>query len=49
MIDTVKIVAKGAGGVALSFWEVLPDVLRLFILLATLIHIIVKIYKDLKK
>jgi len=49
MIDTVKTAVKGAGGIALSFWDVLPDLLRLLILLATLAHIIVKINKDLKE
>ena len=41
--DTVMTIAQGASGVALSFWEVLPDMLRLGILMATLLHIIVKI------
>ena len=52
MIDTLKssiaTIAQGAGGIALSFWEVLPDILRVCILLATLIHIIVRINKDFK-
>jgi len=52
MIDTLKastiIAAQGAGGIALSFWEVLPEALRMCILLATLVHIIVRIKKDLK-
>ena len=52
MIDTVKSVAgttvQGVGGIALSFWEVLPEALRMLILLATLIHIVVRIKKDLK-
>ena len=52
MIDTVKSIAgtavQGVGGIALSFWEVLPDILRVCILLATLIHIIVRINKDFK-
>ncbi len=47
--DTVMTIAQGAGGVALSFWEVLPDMLRLGILMATLIHILVKIIKDYNK
>jgi hypothetical protein len=38
-----------AGGVALSFWEVLPDMLRLGILIATLIHILIKIVNDYNK
>ena len=47
--DTLMTVAQGAGGVALSFWEVLPDMLRLGILLATLFHIMLKIIKDYNK
>ena len=52
MRDTLKssitTTAQGVGGIALSFWEVLPDILRIGILLATLIHIAVKIKKDIK-
>ncbi len=47
--DTLMTVAQGAGGVALSFWEVLPDMLRLGILIATLIHILIKIINDYNK
>ena len=47
--DTLITVAQGAGGVALSFWEVLPDMLRLGILIATLIHILIKIINDYNK
>ena len=46
---TLMTVAQGAGGVALSFWEVLPDMLRLGILIATLIHILIKIINDYNK
>jgi len=52
MIDTLKSTAgttvQGIGGIALSFWEVLPEVLRICILLATLVHIIIRIRKDFK-
>tara|TARA_R110002020_G_scaffold226710_1_gene437165 strand:- start:308 stop:460 length:153 start_codon:yes stop_codon:yes gene_type:complete len=47
--DTLITISQGAGGVALSFWEVLPDMLRLGILIATLAHIILKIIKDYNK
>ena len=47
--DPLMTVAQGAGGVALSFWEVLPDMLRLGILIATLIHILIKIVNDYNK
>ena len=47
--DSLITMAQGAGGVALSFWEVLPDMLRLGILIATLAHIIIKIINDYNK
>ena len=47
--DTLITISQGAGGVALSFWEVLPDMVRLGILVATLAHILVKIVKDYNK
>ena len=47
--DTLITISQGAGGVALSFWEVLPDMLRLGILLATLAHITLKLIKDCNK
>ena len=47
--DSLITASQGAGGVALSFWEVLPDMLRLGILLATLVHIMLKIIKDYNK
>mgnify|MGYP003153683005 FL=1 len=47
--DSLITVSQGAGGVALSFWETLPDMLRLAILIATLLHITIKIVKDYNK
>tara|TARA_R100000458_G_C8249275_1_gene226561 strand:- start:1066 stop:1224 length:159 start_codon:yes stop_codon:yes gene_type:complete len=47
--DSLITVGQGAGGVALSFWEVIPEVLRILILFATLTHITVKIIKDWNK
>ena len=47
--DSIITVSQGAGGVALSFWDALPGMLRLAILLATLLHIIMKIVKDYNK
>ena len=47
--DSLITISQGIGGVALSFWEVLPDILRMGILIATLTHIIVKIIKDYNK
>jgi hypothetical protein len=48
MEDSVKTIAQGVGGVVLSFWEFLPDALRLLVLIATLTHIVIRIKKDLK-
>ena len=51
-MDTVKdsliTAGKGGGAIALSLWEALPDLVRLGILVATFIHIVIKIRKDLK-
>ena len=49
MKDSLITVSQGAGGVALSFWDALPDMLRLAILVATLAHITMKIVKDYNK
>ena len=52
MIETLKdaiiTAGKGGGAIALSLWEVLPELVRLGILIGTLIHIVIKIRKDLK-
>ena len=47
--DSVITAGQGAGGVALSFWDVLPEMLRVLILFATLTHITIKIVKDFNK
>ena len=47
--DSVITASQGAGGVALSFWEVLPEMLRVAILIATLAHITMKLVKDFNK
>ena len=46
--DSLVTVGQGAAGITLSFWSALPDILRVAILIATLIHIMVKINKDRK-
>tara|TARA_Y100001938_G_scaffold147592_1_gene229114 strand:+ start:3175 stop:3339 length:165 start_codon:yes stop_codon:yes gene_type:complete len=46
--DSLITAGQGATGIAISFWSALPDALRVGILIATLIHIIVKIKKDIK-
>ena len=39
---------QGIGGILVSLWDALPDILRLSVLIGTLVHIVVKIRKDLK-
>ena len=55
-MDTLKTIIKspvgtvfeGAAGIMLTLWDKLPELLRLLIGFATLIHIIVRIKKDMK-
>ena len=55
-MDTLKTIIKspigtvfeGAAGILLTLWDRLPEVLRILIGVATLVHIIVRIKKDLK-
>ena len=46
--DSLITIGQGSGAIALSLWTVLPDIIRLGILIATFIHIVIKIRKDLK-
>ena len=55
-MDTLKNIIKspigtafeGTAGILLTLWDWLPEILRIFIGIATLTHIIVKIKKDMK-
>ena len=47
--DSLITVSQGAGGVALSFWDALPDMLRKGILVVTLAHITIKMVKEYNK
>ena len=47
--DSLVTVGQGTAGVALSFWEVLPDILRIAILFLTAARITLKIIKDYYK
>tara|TARA_R100000808_G_C2012133_1_gene64205 strand:+ start:203 stop:358 length:156 start_codon:yes stop_codon:yes gene_type:complete len=38
---------QGIGGILVSLWDVLPDMLRLGVLIGTFVHIVIKIRKDL--
>ena len=56
-MDTLKTIIRspigtvfeGAAGIMLTLWDRLPEVLRILIGLATLIHIIVRIKKDMRQ
>ena len=55
-MDTLKTIIKspigtvfeGTAGILLTLWDRLPEVLRILIGIATLVHIIVRIKKDTK-
>ena len=47
--DSLITAGQGTAGVVLSFWEVLPDILRIAILFLTAAHITLKIVKDYNK
>jgi len=48
--DTLKSISgtvlQGTGGIMLSLWDALPDILRITLLVLTCIHIFIKIRKD---
>jgi len=46
--STTGTAITGASGVALSYWSVIPEVLRILILLVTLTHLTVKLFKEFK-
>ena len=47
MLDTLKTSCAGVGGLALTFREWLPDLVRLGIGIATLAYMIVKLRKEM--
>ena len=55
-MDTLKTIIKspvgtvfeGIAGIMLTLWDRLPELLRILIGLATLMHIVIRIKKDLK-
>ena len=49
VVDTVKTTTIGVGGFWMSFWEVLPDIVRLGVGVATLVYLIVKIRKEINE
>ena len=49
LVDAVKTTTIGVGGFWMSFWEVLPDMVRLGVGVATLVYLIVKIRKEINE
>ena len=49
MIDSVKTVATGVGGMTVTWLDRLPVVVRVGVGIATIIYIGVKTYKEYKK
>ena len=48
MIDTLKTSCAGVGGLALTFMEWLPDLVRLGIGIVTLVYVVVRLRKEMK-
>ena len=48
MLDSLRTVTAGAGGIVVTWMEWLPILVRVLVGLATFIYICVKIYKLLK-
>ena len=46
--DSLITIGQGGGAIALSLWTALPDIVRLGVLVATFVHIVIKINKELK-
>ena len=49
MIDSLKTIAAGAGGITITWIEWLPVAVRVGVGIATIIYIGVKTYKEYKK
>ena len=48
MLDTLKTTGAGIGGFWLSLWGWLPEIVSLFVGIATLVYLTIKIVKELK-
>jgi len=48
MFDTLKTTGTGLGGFWISVWTWLPEIVSLSVGIATLIYLIIKIYKEIK-
>ena len=49
MIDTLKTAGVGVGGFGVQFMSMLPEMVRVGVGLATIVYIVVKIYRELRK
>ena len=49
MIDTLKTSSAGVGGLVLTFMEWIPDIVRLGFGAATLVYVVFKLIKAMKK
>jgi hypothetical protein len=49
MIDSIKILTAGAGGITITWIEWLPVAVRAAVGIATFVYICVKTYKELKR
>ena len=49
MIDSLKTVAAGAGGITVTWIEWLPIAVRIAVGIATFAYVCVKIYKETKR
>jgi len=48
MKDSLITITQGGGAIMISWLDFIPEIVRLGILVATFIHIVIKIKKDLK-
>jgi hypothetical protein len=48
MLDTLKTTGMGIGGFWLSLWSILPEIVSLFVGIATIVYLVIKIRKELK-
>ena len=49
MIDTLKTAGVGVGGFGVQFMSMLPEMVRVGVGLATIVYIVIKVYKELGK
>ena len=49
MVDTLKTVSVGAGGFGVQFMSMLPEMVRVGVGLATIVYIVIRVYKEMSK